>query len=749
MALVKRFSIGKKVSFGYIVIILITTLCSLYSVMKLRESRNTDEKISEVFSTLLVKMDQMQVMIDNTKKYTNNWIYTPNDEEKEALRAIQTKDFPELVEQIKNLQSKWTRDSRLDSLDRMIEDFYLNISYQKEIMNHLNSLESYSNDSILFYVAIPLFDEKIEPTINTLSSNVQHFTAGLKRMSDELIAEKNASLDRVEKITIFLTLLSVILGAICSYVVTMSIAKPIKLLNDNIQKMGHGELPKFNFKTSSDEVGDMAKSLDLLRQNLEKTSNFALNIGNGQLEVEYQLLSEKDVLGQSLLTMRDNLLEVLEETRQVVSEAGVNGDLNAKIDVDKKSGAWKNLSESINNLLLSISKPVFLVNEIVNEMAQGNLTKRLKEDVKGDFRMLFDNLNQALNSLNTFLIQIADNTVVMNDSTEEMKVSSREMTLSTSEIASAISQMSSGAQTQVGKVDETSQLIEGILNSSGEMGKKAENINNSAKIGVENSEEGTRMVEMVVTNMNDIAEYSDKTNESINVLTDRSNQITKMLAVISEIASQTNLLALNAAIEAAQAGDAGRGFAVVADEIRKLAENSRTSAKEIEILVLGVQSDTQVAAKVIENMHESVIAGNKTSKEVSEVFRKITDASHKTLESSEEILESTQNQIADINNVVSITESVVVIAEQTASGTEEVSASATELSSGMDNYNERATELSKIAIRLKEGVEKFSLRKEEEILEEEGQSETMDTSQSLPNQKADSPSELIASIWDK
>lgn len=709
MGLIKRFNIGKKVTVGYVVIIFITTACSFYSILKLRESRNTEEKISEVFSALLIKMDQMNDLVDNAKKYSNNWIYNPTEEEKTALIELQTKQFPNLVKEINLLQANWTRDNRLDSLNVMLDIFRENIVYQKEIMNYLSTMDSYTNDSIIFYLAIPLFDEKLEPQLIDLSGQLEEFTSGLKQFSDELIIEKNASLDRVENITILLTLLSILLGILASYVVTSSIAKPIRLLNENIQKMGYGELPKFEFKTTSDEVGDMVKSLTLLRNNLEITSNFALNIGEGQLEQEYKVLSEKDVLGKSLVAMRDNLTKVIYDTQEVVQKAGMEGILNSRIDLSKKSGAWRELSEAINNLLNSIATPILSVNEIVNAMAEGDLTKTMRKDLNGDFKMLADNLNKALNNLNGFLNQIANDADSMNSSSRLMQVSSDEMASSTSEIATAIGQMSSGAQTQVGKVDESSQLIEGILTSSNEMGQRADRINKAAKTGVDNSEQGMKMVEKVVVNMNEIATFSDKTNASINVLTERSNQITTMLAVISDIAAQTNLLALNAAIEAAQAGDAGRGFAVVAEEIRKLAESSRSSAKEIELLVTGVQSDTKEAAKVIEIMHKSVVEGNSTSTQVLDSFRKITEASHNTLEFSEEILNAAKIQISDINNVVSITEGIVVIAEQTASGTEEVAASASELSAGMENYNNRTVELSNIAKRLNEGLGKFSL----------------------------------------
>src|SRR5204863_10037858 len=89
----------------------------------------------------------------------------------------------------------------------------------------------------------------------------------------------------------------------------------------------------------------------------------------------------------------------------------------------------------------------------------------------------------------------------------------------------------------------------------------------------------------------EIDERIRNATDSVEGFRERPLHITKTVDFITQVAQQTHLLALNADIEAAHAGDQGRGYAVIAQEVRKLAEDSRAFAEQIQSL--SQQIDTE------------------------------------------------------------------------------------------------------------------------------------------------------------
>nr|WP_020061522.1 methyl-accepting chemotaxis protein [Bacillus sp. 123MFChir2] len=118
------------------------------------------------------------------------------------------------------------------------------------------------------------------------------------------------------------------------------------------------------------------------------------------------------------------------------------------------------------------------------------------------------------------------------------------------------------------------------------------------------SNEGKNSVHGLLTVINKLGEQSQRTSNSMNHLSERSKEIEQIVEVIQNIAAQTNLLALNASIEAARAGEHGKGFAVVANEVRKLAESTAESTKNIGDLTKKIQEEIEKAYEnTKDNLH--------------------------------------------------------------------------------------------------------------------------------------------------
>ncbi|UXP32367.1 methyl-accepting chemotaxis protein [Reichenbachiella agarivorans] len=467
-------------------------------------------------------------------------------------------------------------------------------------------------------------------------------------------------------------------------------------------------------KLKSETISNLQSNLNLNAQ-LEEMNRMALDVK----KIAAEITSNKTSTGQEKSTSEllatlgsDFSLAInglITETNDVVTQAGMEGNLGARMSLDGKGGNWRMMAESINNLMVSISIPVMKVTQITKGMADGDLSHRYDVAAQGDMKMLADNLNQALDNLSRLLTQISLDIVSLEEESTGMLSSGQEMEGSTNEIVSAITQMSTGAQRQLNSIENISKVLEDTLATAKGLESKTLEVMESAKIGSTNSEKGKEIVAHVVNDMGKISDYSVSTKESIKVLNQRSIEISRVLGVITDISSQTNLLALNAAIEAAQAGDAGRGFAVVAEEIRKLAEGSRKSAQEIEQLISDVKRDTENATKIMEEMSVSVVSGVNSSQKTAEVFNLISDSTKISFDLSQQILNDSKNQVKSMSDVVNDVESIVVIAEQTAAGTEEVSSSATELSAGMNNYIKTSAHLNNMANELKKGVSRFRL----------------------------------------
>jgi methyl-accepting chemotaxis protein len=208
------------------------------------------------------------------------------------------------------------------------------------------------------------------------------------------------------------------------------------------------------------------------------------------------------------------------------------------------------------------------------------------------------------------------------------------------------------------EMSRVTMLTEQTSQSSDKLDSQGNNLLSISENTVNKSEAGKKSIEGVINVINNLEVETKETYDSVNMLGERISKIGEIAQLISRIASQTNLLALNAAIEAARAGEQGKGFAVVADEVRKLAEMTGESSKNISELINGVEKETQ---KVLENADRStqvVTAGITSSKEAMEKIDDVLNSFNMVKAEVVEVMntmsvqkEYTQNIFKSINEV--------------------------------------------------------------------------------------------------
>jgi PAS domain S-box-containing protein len=121
--------------------------------------------------------------------------------------------------------------------------------------------------------------------------------------------EANGDTGKLLSIQVYSGLGVVTIAVLLSMVFTRSLTRPLYSMRNRVGLVAQGILPESTEKHNNDEFGQMGQKVDELIQTLKGNADFALKIGEGKYDAQFKPASDNDMLGMSLINMRNNLIE--------------------------------------------------------------------------------------------------------------------------------------------------------------------------------------------------------------------------------------------------------------------------------------------------------------------------------------------------------------------------------------------------------------------------------------------------------
>ena len=304
----------------------------------------------------------------------------------------------------------------------------------------------------------------------------------------------------------------------------------------------------------------------------------------------------------------------------------------------------------LNSLIVS---PLESLSAVVKRVANADLTKEVKVRSNDEIGVLAASFNDMTAGLRAIIKKVQEAT--------------NQITLASSEILTASQEQASTAFHQSSAVAQTASAAQQLSTASTQVGESIRKV--------------TQVAAHALAGMSKIKETINKTSGMLTVLGEKSHEIGKITEVIDDVADRTNLLAVNASIEAARAGEQGRGFTVVACEIRKLADSTAKSTKDITALIELIQHE----------MSNSILSMEQSIKSVEEEAR----LTQQTTERTKEIEMSSNQQFAGF--------------KQISDGMISIDKAMKQIAVGANQSQVSVKQLSALAAELKQLASKFEL----------------------------------------